>query len=641
MKRILWLVILCLSIQKGISQTLPRVYNQFFMNPYVYNPAMAGVEGHTVLFFMYKNQWSGIDGAPSHSHVNFHVPLKGGLAFGAMAYNEKAGLYSQSGGKVTGGYLISIDREHFFRFGMSLGAGNNTLNFGEFDSPSDPAFQNLLTNESFLIGDLGFAYHFGHFNVGVAVPSIFGYDLFTTESTKINVRPQDNLLFKMNYRGHLGDNIAVEPHLLYRYNKYLSNQLEATVIFHLLHIVWVGGTYRQDAGFVALLGAKFWEKMGVGYSFEYGNPNTAALVGGTHEIHIGYHIGTRKAHAEHVSSFIKSHRTTAEERAKAAELERQKKLQALQQSRKPAVAASSEDDLGLLAGAKKEEPKKVATNWNYEQENEPIERVNQFGEKERGVKFDRINENGEKEVVFSWLPPPPPGTKEETYEIADPTSDPLIRTRPDGSKEAGIKWTRTLDGNRKETLVIWDAIMSEAVAGEIDHNKSVAKTLKDAKIVITAAEPPVVEEVKPVEEVKEEVKEEIIIEKVIPEAPAKEITQETPKSNPVVVDDIKSHEEYSKNNEVQVAKRGNNLLELDASNYVVAGVYKNYQNAEDESDRLFQRGLHDTKVGYLSASGYYYVVIFESSDIKKVTSAKNRMKNIQGLSKVWVLTVNE
>jgi type IX secretion system PorP/SprF family membrane protein len=626
MKRILCLLILCLGIQKGFSQTLPRVYNQFFMNPYVYNPAMAGVEGHTVVFFMYKDQWAGIDGAPNHSNVSFHVPLKGGLAFGAMAYNERAGLYSQNGGKVTGGYLVSIDREHFFRFGMSLGAGNNTLNFGEFDSPSDPAFQNLIKNESFLIGDIGFAYHFGHFNVGLALPTIFGYDLFSQESTQINVRPQDNLLFKINYRGHLGDNIAVEPHLLYRYNKYLSNQLEATVIFHLLHIVWVGGTYRQDAGFVALLGAKFWEKMGVGYSFEYGNPSTAALIGGTHEIHIGYHLGTRKAHAEHVSSFIKSHRTTAEERAKAAELERQKKLQALQQSRKPATAAKNEDDLGLLAGAKKEEPKKAASNWNYEQENEPIERVNQFGEKERGIKFDRVNEKGEKEVVFSWLPPPPPGTKEETYEIADPTSDPLIRTRPDGSKEAGIKWTRTLDGDKKETLVIWDAIMSEDVAGELDHNKSVAKTLKDAKIVIKASEPPV-----------EVVKEAVVIEEIVEKAPTKVVIQETPK----IKEDISPVEEDAINVEVQVTRGGTNLVELPSGNYVIVGVYKSFQNAEDASDRFFQRGFHDTKVGYITATGYYYVVVFESSDMTKVISVKNKMKNVHGFSKVWVLTVNE
>ncbi|MFY0608262.1 MAG: PorP/SprF family type IX secretion system membrane protein [Cyclobacteriaceae bacterium] len=652
MKRILWFGLCCLLQFTSYTQTLPKVYNQFFMNPYVYNPAYAGVEGHTVVFFMYKDQWAGIDGAPTLSHVNFHVPLKGGLAIGALAFNERAGLYSQSGGKVTGGYLINLDRTHFLRFGMSLGAGNNTLNFGEFDSPTDPAFQNLLTNETFLIGDVGVAYHFGHFNVGLALPSIFGYDLFTRESTPIRVRPQDNMLFKMNYRGHLGDDIAIEPHILYRYNKYLPDQLEATVIVHLLHVVWVGATYRQNAGLVGLIGAKLWERMGVGYSFEYGNPSNASLVGPSHEVHIGYHLGTKKEHAEHVSSFIKSHRTSAEERAKQAELERQQKLQALQKSRQAAATEENEDDLGLLAGAKPApEEEKKASNWNYEQENEPVERINKFGEKERGVKFDRVNEDGEKEVVFSWLPPPPPGAKEETYEISDPTSEPLIRTRPDGTKEAGIKWKRTIDGEKTETLVIWDPILSEEAAGEIDHNPAVAMSLDNAKISIRAeeVEEEPAQEITPVM-VEEEKKEEPVVEEpvievekpveVIVEPQPEEVKEEMEKGDPTLTDDFRNHEEYAQKDEVQVVKRGEHLLELASGNYVVAGVFRSFQNAEDESDRMFQRGFHDTKVGYLSARGYYYVVITEGS-LKDSYKQKNRIKNLPGLSKVWVLTVNE
>ncbi len=648
MKKILWLSLCCLAQLTTFSQTLPKVYNQFFMNPYVYNPAYAGVEGHTVAFFMFKDQWAGIDGAPTLSHVNFHVPLKGGLAFGALVFNETAGLYNQSGGKVSVGYLVSLDRTHFLRFGMSLGAGNNTLNFGEFDSPSDPAFQNLLANETFMIGDFGIAYHFGHFNFGLSLPSLFGYDLFTKESTPIRVSPQDNMLLKMNYRGHLSDGIAIEPHLLYRYNKFLPDQVEATVIVHLLHIVWVGATYRQDAGLVGLIGAKFWERMGVGYSFEYGNPSNASLVGPSHEVHIGYHIGTKKEHAEHVSSFIKSHRTSAEERAKQAELERQKKLQALQQSRQT-VSKANEDDLGLLSGAKTEpKEEKKASNWNYEQENIPVERINKYGEKERGIKFDRVNEKGEKEVVFSWLPPPPPGAKEETYEIADPDSDPLIRTRPDGTKEAGIKWTRTIDGTKKETLVIWDPILSEEDAGEIDHNPAVAMSMKNAKISIKAEEPEeeIVEEPIPVveEPVVEISKPEPVVEEVrdvVDETTDVEIQEEMAKGDPTLTDDFRPHEDYAKDDEVQMVKRGEHRLELASGNYVVAGVFKSFQNAEDLSDRLFQRGFHDTKVGYLSARGYYYVVIYEGQDIKRVSNQKNKIQGIQGLSKAWVLTVNE
>lgn len=628
------------------------------MNPYVYNPAYAGVEGHSVLFVMYKNQFAGIEGAPNLMNASFHVPLKGGLGLGAMAYNETSGFYNQSAGKVSASYLISVDKEHFFRFGMSLGAGTNSFNFGEFDSPTDPAFSNLVQTKSFLLGDIGFTYHFGHFNVGASLPNLFSHDPITSSSaTEIRVSPHDNVLLKINYRGHLGDDFAIEPHILYRYNHYLPDQLEATVILHLMHVVWVGGSYRQDAGFVGLLGAKLLEKIGVGYSYEYGLPSNASLIGPTHELHLGYHMGTRKEHAQHVSSFIKSHRKPAAVRAREEELERQRKLEALRKSRQTTQKTEDENALTLVAEAKPTQPKpKSNTNWNYEKESEPIQRVNKFGEIERGIKFDRVNEKGETEVLFSWLPPPPSGSTEETYSIANPDEEPMIRTRPDGTREAGIKWLRTVDGGEPETLIIWDEIMSAEEADKLDHNPAEKHVLADAKITIrreptteekeepvteepTVTKEPVIEEPEPEEPALTEVPEPQVEEPAV--APVEEEQEEIGKGDPSLTDDFRSTDELSQSNEPLVAKRGGHLLELPAGNYVVAGVFENFDNAENFSDQLFQRGFHDTKVGFLSARGYYYVVISQFGDVSGAVKEKDRVRKRSGLEKVWVLMVKE
>lgn len=625
MKKLLWIIILSTSSYVVSSQNLPRVYNQFFMNPYVYNPAYAGVEGHSVIFAMYQDRWSRIENAPSISHINFHIPLKGGLAFGALAYNEKFGPYLESGGKVSTSYLISVDREHFFRFGLSLGAGNTMINYDEFDSPNDSRFTDLIQSESFLIGDVGVAYHFNHFNVGVSLPNLFEHrPLSQTEGLQYDFKPQDNIMFKINYRGHINNRVAIEPHLLYRYNKLTNNQYEAAVILHILHVVWVGGAYRQDDGFIGHLGVKLKEKMAFGYAYGYGNPTYASLTGPSHEIHFGFHINKHDHHG-HSSSFIKSHQLSAEERARQAEEERLKKLQALKESRQQ---QKDEDELSLVAQAKKEEPKEIKHNWNYEKETDPIVRINQYGEEERGIRFDRINEKGEEEVVFSWLPPPPEGSTEETYEIANPAEEPLIRVRPDGTKEAGIKWKRTIDGGEPETLIIWNEIISLEKANQLDHNKAEEVEMGQAKISIRREEP-----------AKEEIVEEEVSEPV-------ESTVEDPKpvveeKTPVVAENLEDHEEYHENNVRQIAKKGNNMLDLGTGHYVVAGVFEEFWHAEDYSDKLFERGFHDTRVGHLSQTGFYYVVIYNSQNLNQVTKEKNRVKNLSGLSKVWVLTVEE
>ncbi|MEQ9201041.1 MAG: type IX secretion system membrane protein PorP/SprF [Cyclobacteriaceae bacterium] len=652
MKLFIRVCILLCSALPLYAQQIPKVYNQFFMNPYVYNPAYAGVEGHSVLFFMYKNQWGNIDGAPSYMHANFHVPLKGNVSFGGLVENETEGILNRSSGKISGGYLITLDREHFLRFGLSLGAGNQTLNFGEFDSPNDPAFANLRENSSFMVGDFGATYHFGHFNVGFSLPQLFRPNLITDQSfVSPRFKPTDNVLFKMNYRGHINDDIAIEPHLIYRYNSVLPDQFEATVILHVFHVLWVGGSYRQNAGAVGLLGVKIKEKIGIGYSYETGNPNISGLLGPSHELHIGYHLGSRKKHVDHASSFIKSHRKTAAERAAEAELERQRNLLALQENREDKVAGDDE---------RKPEP------WNYEKEDNLVERINENGEKELGVKFDRINEDGEKEVVFSWLPPPPPGVTTETYEIANPNEAPRERTAANGETEIGVKWIRTLDNGETEMLVVWDPVISEEEADKIDHNPSEKLSLENAKIVISAPEITPAEEVEEQiaisDEVKEVVKEEVAVKEEAEDAisdtnqsPRLEEVEEMPSSQEDIVEetiavteeqpeeeklDSRTHDQLANAEDHLEVKRGNHMLELPQGNHLIGGAFNSFDLAEAYSDKLFQRGFHDTRVGYVSERGFYYVVLFQSDNMDVMKRQRNRIKNLSGLSKVWILKVN-
>jgi len=477
-----------------------RAFSQFFMNPYIYNPAYAGVEGHTAVFLMYRNQWTGLPGSPNFYHVNFHTPLKGGLSFGALAYSEEESVLKTSGMKATIGYLAAFDKKHYLRFGLSLGAGRSTLDLSQVDNPFDPAFSSLLNSSSFMIADFGISYHTGHFNIGLAIPNLVSREVISKDSfSKIKISPTDNLLLKINYRGHISHDFAIEPHLIYRYSSISASQYEAAVIVHIKHLVWVGGSFRQDQGAIGLVGFKVKEKVGIGYAYEIGNSDIKSFTGATHEVHIGFHIGTRKKHHAHSHSFIKSHKLSAEERAKLAEKKRQERLAALQDARV-------------------KEP----------QEEEPVDEP----------------------------------TEEDTTDTQENNdSNAETDTRPNSES--------TLEENTKDNTINTD-------------------TAED-NIVIDSGQNP---------------------ENTAPE-----------NTNPNVV------------------KRGSHFLEIPKGNHVIAGAFKEFDHAEAYSDELFQRGLHDTIVGYVTAKGYYYTVVYSSPKLTNAESQKERIKLMEGLDKVWVLTV--
>lgn len=573
----------------------PQVYNQFFMNPYMYNPAYAGVEGHAAVFVMYRDQWTNVEGAPQISHVSFHVPLEGGIAVGGAAFNVTQGLLTTSAVKASASYLINIDRTHFLRFGMSLGAGINSVNITEFDSPGDQAFDNFLDQSAFFIGDVGVAYHFDHFNVGISLPNLFSYNPITQkEVADIEFSPTDNAILKMNYRGHISDDFAFEPHLIYRYSNVLPHQYEAVLIAHLYHIVWVGASYRQDEGLIGLAGAKVKEKFAIGFAYELGNPNISSELGPTLEVNLGYHLGTKKDHAEHVSSFIKSHRLSAEERARKAELERQKQLAALQQSR--ATGAEDEDALSIASPTVLDNPEtdagiptEQADSWDHQEDHEELTRVNQFGEAEVGIRLENTTSDGGKNVVISWV------AKTDATDLTVAEDGHLERTLSDGSKEVGIKYEKVNPDGSVEHIIKWDKAINGVQAETIVQNPDLTEEQHD----------------------------------------------EVAKGDPGLTTDFRTHEELGISDDHMVTKRGNHLLELPAGNYVIAGAFEVFQHAEDYSDELFQMGFHDTIVGFSSGRGYYYVVVSESGSIQQTRSKRDEFRKIPKLSKAWVLQVTE
>ena len=190
-----------------LSAQHTHVYSQYFMNPYVYNPALAGVDGHTAVFLVARQQWLGVEGAPLVSHANWHMPLTRGVGIGAIFTNDKIGPLERNDFKMSASYLLNLDRTHFFRFGMSLGASVRSVDYNEVIEPGylfdeqSTFLAPYLDNTTALRGDLGFMYHFGRFNVGISLPELFSAPSVETQAfSSPAFRPWNNILAKAYYR---------------------------------------------------------------------------------------------------------------------------------------------------------------------------------------------------------------------------------------------------------------------------------------------------------------------------------------------------------------------------------------------------------------------------------------------------------
>ncbi|MEQ9564367.1 MAG: hypothetical protein RLN85_00810, partial [Pseudomonadales bacterium] len=171
----------------------------------------------------------------------------------------------------------------------------------------------------------------------------------------------------------------------------------------------------------------------------------------------------------------------------------------------------------------------------------------------------------------------------------------LERTLPDGSKEIGVRYEKTNPDGSTENIIKWDKAINESQAATIASNPELTE----------------------------------------------EHHEEVAKGDPELTTDFRTHEELATSNDHVVVKRGDHLLELPAGNFVIAGAFSEFQHAEDYSDELFQSGYHDTIVGYVSARGYYYVVVYESGNISQARSKRDEFRKTSKLAKAWVLQVKD
>ena len=74
MKRLAVLFLSSIISVVAFSQAKP-FYTQYILNNYILNPAISGIENYTDIKISYRNQWTGINGAPVTTYASIHAPI--------------------------------------------------------------------------------------------------------------------------------------------------------------------------------------------------------------------------------------------------------------------------------------------------------------------------------------------------------------------------------------------------------------------------------------------------------------------------------------------------------------------------------------------------------------------------------------
>jgi type IX secretion system PorP/SprF family membrane protein len=256
-------------------------------NGLLINPAYAGNQGCLNMNAHVRNQWSGMDGAPTTFVVSAHSPIKPKISLGAVLYADKIGVSRQIG--FAGIYSYAINFTNNRRLSIALqGSINNFRNDLSSLTPkmqNDPSIIHADVNEMRMNFGSGFFYSAPRFYAGLSLVNIQAN--FRDKSVFVfNQRRQ--YFLNGGYLINLNEDVKLKPNLLVRYIEGSKTYFDINNTVILKEVLWLGVSYRTSGSMVFLTQFKLSDQLNLGYAFERNISMDKNLNRSSHEIMINF-----------------------------------------------------------------------------------------------------------------------------------------------------------------------------------------------------------------------------------------------------------------------------------------------------------------------------------------------------------------
>lgn len=321
-------------------------YTQYVINPFIINPAIAGIDNYGDLKVSGRDQWVGLTGAPRSTYLTLHAPIgkkdyrtsstsfavpgnnPRGRAYwenytaaephhgaGISVINDQTGSFNFLSASASYAYHIGLNPTTNLSAGLSAGITTVRIDrtnhdFSGFGDPSDPAFGSVTTGELRKLRPqmaAGLWLYSRNYFVGLAAQNVIPQTLsFVDDNPSILKKSKliPHLFLTAGYRFMIGEDFNVTPSVMAKYiqgsaSTAMGIQPEGNIKIQYRDDLWIGGSYRYQDGFAGMLGLNVSNAVTLSYAFEksFSTNILRDFNNGTHELVIGFLLGNKYSEA--------------------------------------------------------------------------------------------------------------------------------------------------------------------------------------------------------------------------------------------------------------------------------------------------------------------------------------------------------
>lgn len=284
-------------------------YSQYMFNGIYINPAYAGYKEQLHVHGFYRNQWTGIEGAPeSMSLAVDAIANEGNVGLAFQLASDKLGAQSNLSAYLDYAYRLRTSEDGSSRLAFGLGIGLVQLGLdGSMLNPNTPEPEQPTGMMRNILPDAraGVFYSNNRWYAGFSVENLISAHVKMQDHQYIP-QPEHHYYLTAGVLLPVSQHVQLKPSFLLKDDRGGPTSLDLNAFVLLAERLWVGGSYRtavdifdkshlqnnlyKSNSLVFMAEVFATPSLHIGYAYDYSLEPLQGLSGGTHEISLGYYF---------------------------------------------------------------------------------------------------------------------------------------------------------------------------------------------------------------------------------------------------------------------------------------------------------------------------------------------------------------
>ena len=272
-------------------------YTQYMYNMSVMNPAYAGSKENLSMGLLHRRQWIELEDAPTTSTFFGHSPVGKNVGLGLSVVSDKIGPVEENNIYGDFSYTLKLGGEHKLALGLKTGITlhNVALNSriaSTLPDPTDGVFGADVSNSYFNFGTGAF-YYTNKYYLGLSVPNMMRAKHLDFNGRSYGSETSHYFLTG-GYVFNINESVKFKPFFMVKSSFEAPASLDVSTNFMFKDKFEIGGTYRLDDSFGAMVNYAITPTLKIGYAYDHIVSDLKVTTPSSHEIILLFDVNFSK-----------------------------------------------------------------------------------------------------------------------------------------------------------------------------------------------------------------------------------------------------------------------------------------------------------------------------------------------------------